>query len=126
VSAENSRLQAPRREARHDRVRKRARAPLACACERPGMGPWPRASPRWSGAAARPSTGAYHRGAGAGRFRRLCRPPCVVAAGVRACAVGRVCSVPPGGTLVVERRRRGASDGCWFILGDITPVPGEA
>jgi hypothetical protein len=64
--------------------------------------------------------------AGAGRFRLMCRPPRTIEAPWRARDVVIVRQVPPSGGLLVERWLRGASDGCWFVLGDITPVPGEA
>jgi hypothetical protein len=64
--------------------------------------------------------------AGAGRVRMTCVPPRAIAAPWRARDVGIVRQVPPGGGLLVERGRRGASDGGWFVLGDITPVPGAA
>jgi hypothetical protein len=63
---------------------------------------------------------------GAGRFRMTCLPPRAIAPPLRARDVVIVRQVPPGGGLLVERCRRGASDGDWFILGDLTPVPGEA
>ena len=63
---------------------------------------------------------------GAGRFRMTCLPQRAIEAPWRAwdVVIGR--QVPPGGGLLVERCRRGASDGGWFVLGDITPVPGAA
>jgi hypothetical protein len=64
--------------------------------------------------------------AGAGRFRMTCLPQRAIEAPLRARDVVIVRQVPPGGGLLVERCLRGASDGCWFVLGDITPVPGEA
>jgi hypothetical protein len=62
--------------------------------------------------------------AGAGRFRMTCLPQRTIAAPLRARDVVIVRQVPAGGGLLVERCLRGASDGCWFALGDITPVPG--
>ena len=64
--------------------------------------------------------------AGAGRFRITCLPQRAIEAPLRARDVVIVRQVPPGGGLLVERCLRGASDGCWFVLGDITPVPGAA
>jgi hypothetical protein len=64
--------------------------------------------------------------AGAGRFRMTCLPQRAIEAPLRARDVVIVRQVPPGGGLLVERCLRGASDGGWFALGDITPVPGAA
>jgi hypothetical protein len=63
---------------------------------------------------------------GAGRFRMTCLPQRAIEAPLRARDVVIVRQVPPGGGLLVERCLRGASDGCWCVLGDITPVPGAA
>ena len=65
-------------------------------------------------------------GAGAGRFRMTCLPPRAIEAPWHARGVVIVRQVPAGGGLLVERCLRGASDGGWFVLGDITPVSGDA
>jgi hypothetical protein len=95
VSAEDSRLQDPRREVRHDRVRKWARSPLACA-RAPSWGAMAPGIPRMVRCCPQAFDGDVAHGCGGWAV-----PPAVSAAvrgrrgGARACR--RLCALGPSG-----------------------------